>query len=86
MVTVADGCEFNTIVNIAVPPAASVVTNPLLGETVTPATSLSVFESETFEASFPLYSASLLMAAAVIMLYEMLPSTIGSSCPATVTV
>ena len=53
MVTFAVGCEFNFIVNVAVPPA-SVVTKPLVGVTVTPATSLSRLVTETSDAFIPL--------------------------------
>src|SRR5438876_898754 len=44
--TLAVGCELSTTVNVAVPPA-SVVVRPEVGETVTPAVSLSVLLTET---------------------------------------
>ena len=50
IVTFAVGCEFNTTVNVAVPPA-SVVVRPAVGVTVIPATSLSVFVTRTSAAS-----------------------------------
>jgi len=46
MVTFAVGRELSTTVNDAVPPA-SVVERPLVGLTVTPAVSLSVFDAVT---------------------------------------
>ena len=46
MVTFAAGSVFKTIVNIPVPPA-SVVVNPETGDTVIPASSLSIFVTET---------------------------------------
>ena len=85
MVTFAEGCEVRTIVKFAVPPA-SVVTKPLEGETVTPATLLSILVTETLEGLIPLYKPSLLVACAVIMLYKILPSTIISLNPVTVTI
>ena len=45
-VTFAVGCAVRTIVNVAVPPA-SVVVNPLVGVTVKPDASLSVFVTAT---------------------------------------
>ena len=46
IVTFAVGCEFSTIVNVAVPPA-SVVVRPDVGVTVMPAVSLSVLVTDT---------------------------------------
>jgi hypothetical protein len=64
IVTVAVGCLFSTMVNVAVPPA-SVVVKPEVGVTVTPAASLSVFETATSAALAPLYAASALVAVPV---------------------
>ena len=50
IVTSAVGCEFRTIVNVAVPPA-SVVVRPDVGVTVMPAVSLSVLVTNTLLAS-----------------------------------
>src|SRR3954464_14298333 len=51
--TFARGWLVSTTVKLAVPPA-SVVDNPLVGETVIPAVSLSVFDTETFDGFIPL--------------------------------
>src|SRR4051794_36930038 len=67
IVTLAVGWLSSTMVNDAVPPA-SVVTNPLVGETLMPAVSLSVLVTLTSDAFKPLYSGSVLVAAAVTML------------------
>src|SRR3954447_11837733 len=53
IVTSAVGWEFKTIVKLLVPPA-SVVVNPEVGETVIPAVSLSLFETETLDGFTPL--------------------------------
>src|SRR6187399_1540341 len=53
IVTSVVGCEFNTTVKVAVPPA-SVVVNPDVGVTVMPAVSLSVLVTETSLALSPL--------------------------------
>ena len=53
IVTSAVGCEFSTIVNVAVPPA-SVVVRPDVGVTVMPAVSLSVLVTDTSLALSPL--------------------------------
>src|SRR2546430_8996813 len=52
-VTLAVGRGFNTIENVAVPPA-SVVVKPDVGATVTPAVSLSVLGTETSATAMPL--------------------------------
>ncbi len=52
-VTLAMGWVSRTTVNVAVPPA-SVVMRPDVGFTVTPATSLSVFVTETSDGLIPL--------------------------------
>ena len=52
-VTLAVGCEVSTTVNVAVPPA-SVVVRPLVGLTVIPAASLSVFVTDTSLGFMPL--------------------------------
>ena len=52
-VTSAVGCAVSTTVNVAVPPA-SVVVNPLVGVTVMPDASLSVFVTDTSFGSRPL--------------------------------
>src|SRR6266446_341765 len=64
IVTFADGWAFKTTVNVAVPPA-SVVVSPEVGFTVIPATSLSVFVTDTSAAFTLLYSGSVLVAGAV---------------------
>ncbi len=52
MTTSAAGFESSRTVNVAAPPA-SVVTSPLVGVTVMPATSSSVFVTPTSAPSFP---------------------------------
>ena len=85
MVTLATGWLVSAMVNVAVPPA-SVVTRPLTGVTVTPATSLSVVEIATSATAKLLYAGSVLAAVPVTMEYAMVPSTTKSSTPVTVTV
>ena len=53
IVTSAVGCDVNTTVNVAVPPA-SVVVRPKVGVTVMPAASLSVLVTETLPVERPL--------------------------------
>ena len=53
MVTSAVGCDANTTVKVAVPPA-SVVVRPKVGVTVMPASSLSVLVTETLPVERPL--------------------------------
>ncbi len=66
MVTLAVGFEFSLTVNVAEPPA-SVVIKPLIGETIMPASSSSIFTTDTSEAFVPLYLVSVLVAGAVTM-------------------
>ena len=65
MVTSETGSQSSVKVYVAVA-NASVVINSLAGETVTPATSLSVLITSTSAASNPLYLISVLIAAAVL--------------------
>src|SRR5437868_1816214 len=73
------------MVNVSVPPA-SVVTRPEVGVTEMPAVSLSMLVRDTSVGFKPLYVASALLAAPVIMLYVTSPSSIGSSMPVIVIV
>src|SRR5205823_2673928 len=75
----------STIVNVVVLPASAVV-NPLVGDTVIPAVSSSVLVADTSAGFMPLYFASGLLAAPLMMLYAMLPSSTASFTPVTVTV
>src|SRR5262249_40380078 len=85
IVTLAAGWLVSTTVNVAVPPA-SVVVSPDAGLTVIPAASLSVFVTATSAAFKLLEFGSVLVAGAVTIVYAMLPSTMASSTPVTVTV
>ena len=51
--TLCVGCEFNVTVKVSVV-TFSVVTNPVVGVTVTPAISLSIFVTDTSAGSSPL--------------------------------
>ncbi len=62
--TFAVGRLLSLMINVACAPA-SVVTNPLVGSTVTPATSSLRLVTETSDAFKPLYFVSVLVAAAV---------------------
>ncbi len=67
MVTLAAGLVLRTTVNVAALPL-SFVDNEV-GVTVTPATSLSLLVTETSVGLMPLYNGSVLVVAAVIMVY-----------------
>src|SRR5437762_8351730 len=85
IVTFASGWLVSTSVKFAVPPA-SVVTSPLVGETLIDAVSLSRFVSATSAGSRPLYFGSVLVAGALTALYALSPSSTASSTPVTVIV
>src|SRR5258706_204826 len=84
-VTFAVGWLVRTTVNVAVPPA-SVVVSPDVGFTVIPATSLSVFVTDTSAALKMMQLPSGLSARADTILYAMLPSSITSRTPLPLTV
>ena len=85
IVTFAVGWLSRTTVKAAVPPP-SVVVKPDVGITVIPAVSSSVFVTPTSDAFIPLKLPSVLVAAAVTMVYATLPSSTKSFTPVTVAV
>ena len=87
--TFVSGTLVRAKVNVSVRPApvASVVTSPLFGVTATPATSSSMFVTDTSSGLIvPSYFGSVLAVTAVMMLYATVPSSIESCTPVSVTV